>query len=133
MISTMIAHPFSQYLKKCLCSLISKQLSQIVYNPLPIFVFCAQPLGAEDAVLELPTEVASVRNNNAPSINSSVAPGGTLSLIPVSTSTNNNNDRNIQRRVSTAPANNNVNGAVRALGDISFLMVIMNCNTRVIL
>jgi hypothetical protein len=54
-----------------------------------------EPLGAEDAVVELPTEVASRRNNNAPSINSSVAPDGTLSLIPVSTSTNNNHDRNV--------------------------------------
>ncbi len=35
--------------------------------------------------------------------------------------------------MSTTPANNNVNGAARALGDISSLMEIMNRNTRVML
>jgi hypothetical protein len=92
-----------------------------------------EPLGAEDTVTELPTELASRRNNNIPSINSSVAPGGTLTLIPVSTSTNNNNDRNVRQRVTSIPANNNANGTARSLGDLSSLVEMMNHNTRVML
>ena len=91
-----------------------------------------EPLGAEDSVAELPTEVSGGRTNNHPSGNSSVAPGGTLTLIPVSTA-NNNNDRNVRRRVSTTPANNNVNGVARSVGDISALMEMMTQNTRVML
>jgi len=88
-----------------------------------------EPLGAEDAVTELRSEVGSGRNNNAPSVNSSIASGGTLTLIPVSTSTS-NNDRNVRRRVANVPSNNNINGAARSIGDISSIVEMMNQNTR---
>ncbi len=92
-----------------------------------------EPLGAEDSVTELPTEVANGRTNNLLSVNSSAAPGGTLTMIPISTATNNNNDRNVRCRVSTTPANNSVNGAACAVGDISSLVELVMQNTRVML
>ncbi len=39
-----------------------------------------EPLGAEGLAIELRTEVATARTNNIPSVNSSVAAGGTLTL-----------------------------------------------------
>ncbi len=62
---------------------------------------------------ELPTEVASGRTYNFPLVNSSVAPGSTLMLIPISTAMNNNDDRNVRCRVSPTPADNIVKGAAQ--------------------
>jgi hypothetical protein len=92
-----------------------------------------EPLGAEDAATEIRTEVAPTRNNNLPSVNSSVAPGGTLTLVPVSTNSNNINERHVRRRVSNPASVGNGNGAARSFGDISSLMELMNNNTRAIL
>ena len=52
-----------------------------------------EPLDAEDATTELWTEVAQEKNNNLPSVNSRVVAGGTLTLVPVSATNNNNNER----------------------------------------
>jgi hypothetical protein len=92
-----------------------------------------EPLGAEDAATEIRTEVAPARNNNLPSVNSSVAPGGTLTLMPVSKNSNNNNEQHVRRRVSNPASVGNGNGAARSFGDISSLMELMNNNTRAIL
>ncbi len=85
-----------------------------------------EPLGAENAVVELRTEVASSRTTTVPSVNSSVAAGGTLTLIPVSTSNNNNNnnnERSVRRRISNVASGNIRSGAGRSFGDISSLFL----------
>ncbi len=95
-----------------------------------------EPLGADNAVTELRTEVATSRTSNVPSINSSVAAGGTLTLIPVSTSNNNNNnnnERSVRRCVTNAASTNIGNAAARSFGDILSLLEIMNNNTKAIL
>ncbi len=92
-----------------------------------------EPLGAEDAMMELQTEVAPARNNNIPSVNSSVAPGGSLTFVPVSSSTNNNNEHHVRRCVSNPASVSNGNGAARSIGDISSSVEMMNNNTRAIL
>jgi hypothetical protein len=92
-----------------------------------------EPLGAEDATTELRTEVAPVRNNNLPSVNSSLASGGTLTLVPVSTSNNNNNKCNVRRRVSNPAPVRNANVSSRSFGDVASLMEMMNNNTKAIL
>ena len=93
-----------------------------------------EPLGAEDATTELCSEVSStMRNNNHLLVNSSVVPGGTLTLVPVSTSTNNNNERHVKHRVSSMNCNNNSSKRNRSFGDISSLVEVMNQNTRAIL
>ncbi len=98
-----------------------------------------EPLGAENAVAELRTEVASSRTTTVPSVNSSVAAGSTLTLIPVSTSNNNNNnnnnnnERSVRHRVSNVASGNIGSGAGHSFGDISSLLEMMNNNTRAIL
>jgi hypothetical protein len=93
-----------------------------------------EPLRAEGLATELRTEVATTRTSNIPSINSSVAAGGTLTLIPVSSSNNNNNERSVRHRVTNAASNNNTgSAAANSYGDISVLLEMMNNNTRVMI
>ncbi len=93
-----------------------------------------EPLGAEDSAKELRTEVATTRTSNIPSVNSSVAAGGTLTLIPVLTSNNNNNERSVRHRVTNTASNNNAgSAAAHSFGDISVLLEMMNNNTKAML
>jgi len=67
-----------------------------------------EPLGAEYATTEQRSEVATQGNDNVlPSVNSSVAPGGTLTLSAIPTAIGSNNERNVRRRVSSGEQRNN--------------------------
>ncbi len=79
------------------------------------------------------SEVTTRRSSTLPSVNSSVAPGGMLTLIPVLTSTNNNDERNVKCRVTKATLTSTESGGARPFGDISSLVEVMNQNTRAIL
>jgi hypothetical protein len=105
-----------------------------------------EPLGAEYATTEQHSEVATQGNNNVlPSVNSSTAPGGTLTLsaIPTATGRNNernaiptaigsNNERNVRRRVSSGEQRNN-SGSARSVCEVSSLVEMMQQNTRALL
>jgi hypothetical protein len=105
-----------------------------------------EPLGAENATTEQRSEVATQRNNNVlASVNSSVAPGGTLTLsaIPTATARNNernaiptaigsNNERSVRRRVSSGERRNN-SGSARSVCEVSSLVEMMQQNTRALL
>lgn len=88
-----------------------------------------QPLGSKGAITDLKSEVALVKCNNHASLNSSVAPGGTLT---VELMTENNSSRNVQRRVSNvAAALASGNGGLGCImGDLSSLVNLLNMNTR---
>ena len=92
-----------------------------------------EPLGPENSSAELRSEVASSKSNSIPSVNTSVAPGGTLTLVPVSTSTNNNNERNVRRRVSNTPSSTSLSGPAHSIGDLSSLVEMIRQNTKVML
>jgi hypothetical protein len=68
-----------------------------------------EALGANGEETELRTEVAAPRHNNLTSLNSSVAPGGTLTVEPVVDS-GTNATRNVRRRTMNAPAGSFTNG-----------------------
>ncbi len=56
-----------------------------------------------------------------------------MTLIPVSTSTNSSNDRNVRHHVSNTVTTSNGTGATCSFGDISSLVDVLNQNTRAIL
>jgi hypothetical protein len=93
-----------------------------------------EPLGSENATTELRTEVAPVRRNNHASLNSSVAPGGTLTIEPI-TASGNNSSRNVHRRIScaaTATASG-TGGLGRSISDFSSLVDLLNMNTHTLM
>ncbi len=94
-----------------------------------------EPLGAENVVAELQTEMAPSRTTNIPPVNSGVAGGSTLTLIPVSTSKNNhnNNERSLRCYVTNAASTNTGSGAAGSFGDILSLLEMMNNNTKAML
>jgi hypothetical protein len=74
--------------------------------------------------------VAPVRCNNHASLNSSVAPGGTLTVEPI-TASGNNSSRNVRRRIScaaTATASGS-GGLGHSISDFSSLVDLLNMNT----
>jgi hypothetical protein len=90
-------------------------------------------LGAENATTEQRSEVVTQRNNNVlPSINSRIAPGGTLTLSAIPTATGSNNERNVRRRVSNGVQNNS-SGSARSVCEVSSLVEMMQQNTRELL
>jgi hypothetical protein len=89
-----------------------------------------KPLGVKDATTELHSEVSNIaRNNNL----LPVAPSSMLTLIQLSTSTNNNNKRHAWRRVSSKNSNNYGSRAAHSFGDIFSLVEVMNQKTKAIL
>jgi len=82
-----------------------------------------EALGANGEEAELQTEVAAPRRNNHTSLNSSVAPGGTLTVEPI-TATATNATRNVRRRTMNAPSSSFTSGAFTSLVEL------LNMNTR---
>jgi hypothetical protein len=90
-----------------------------------------EPLGSENATTELRTEVALARRNNHASLNSSIAPGGTLTVEPI-TASGNNSSRNVHRRISCAATTTTTSGSGglgRSISDFSSLVDLLNMNT----
>ena len=90
-----------------------------------------EPLGSENATTELRTKVAPARRNNHASLNSSIAPGGTLTVDPI-TASGNNSSRNVRRRISRAATTttSGSGGLRRSVSDFSSLVDLLNMNTR---
>jgi hypothetical protein len=88
-----------------------------------------EALGANGEEAELQTEVAAPRRNNHTSLNSSVAPGGTLTVEPI-TATATNATRNVRRRTMNAPSSSFTSGAGRSMNDFTSLVELLNMNTR---
>jgi hypothetical protein len=88
-----------------------------------------EALGANGEETELRTEVAAPRRNNLTSLNSSVAPGGTLTVEPVVAS-GTNATRNVRRRTMNAPASSVMNGTGRSMGNFLPMVELLNMNTR---
>jgi len=88
-----------------------------------------EALGANGEETELRTEVAAPRHNNLTSLNSSVAPGGTLTVEPVVDS-GTNATRNVRRRTMNAPASSVMNGTGRSMGNFLPMVELLNMNTR---
>jgi hypothetical protein len=93
-----------------------------------------EPLGSENVTTELRTEVAPARRNNHASLNSSVAPGGTLTVEPI-TASGNNSSRNVRRRISCAATTttSGSGGLGRSISDFSSLVDLLNMNTRTLM
>ena len=89
-----------------------------------------EPLGSENVTTELRTEVAPARRNNHASLNSSIAPGGTLTVEPI-TASGNNSSRNVRRRISCAATTttSGSGGLRRSISDFSSLVDLFNMNT----
>ena len=90
-------------------------------------------LGAKNATTEQRSEVVTQRINNVlPSVNSSVAPGGTMTLSAVPTATGSNNERNVRRRVSNGVQSNS-SGSAHSVCEVSSLVGMIQQNTRALL
>jgi hypothetical protein len=91
-------------------------------------------LGSENATTELRTEVAPVRRNNHASLNSSVAPGGMLTVEPI-TASGKNSSRNVHRTISCAATTttSGSGGLGRSISDFSSLVDLLNMNTRTLM
>ncbi len=76
-----------------------------------------------------------MRCNNHASLNSSIAPGGTLTVEPI-TASGNNLSRNVRRRLSSnvAGATASGNGGLgHSMGYFSSLVDFLNLNTRTLM